>query len=71
MNLTIKLSEGKDDFCDVTIHGVNFPPPSDPEEFIEWDKKWRNISNGIHALIAHLEPPSEKGWYIEFWCEDK
>ena len=68
VGMRIEINEGGTDGVGVSIHGVNMPePPEESEDFLEWDKRWTSICNGIHALLGELGPLPSTGWKVEFW----
>lgn len=68
--LRIEIGESRDggDGASISIQGVDFPEaPDDEAAFIEWDKRWTGICNGIRALLGKLGPIPDAGWAVRFW----
>lgn len=66
--LDIKISSGDNDGSGCSIHWEDSPEIG--EEWDDEDQAWTKICNGIHALLANLEPWPETGYKVVFRCKD-
>lgn len=69
--LTIKIRPQVDDGKPLADSSIFWKDAPDCQhEWDDVDQAWTKICDGIHSLIANLEPWPETGWEIEFECGD-